>query len=43
MKALVAEMDRNLEVSVIRPEGRLDAFQAPVLSEALAEKERAHV
>ncbi len=43
MKTLVAEMNRDLELAIIRPDGRLDAFQAPTLSGALAEHERANV
>lgn len=40
MDMLAVDKKQNLEVAVIRPDGRLDAFQAPVLAESLAEKER---
>lgn len=43
MKTLMTEMDCKREIAVIKPEGRLDAFQAPDLAEALAEKEEAGV
>jgi anti-sigma B factor antagonist len=43
METLVAEMNKSGSVAIIRPQGRLDAFQAPALSEAMAERERALV
>ena len=43
MKTLSVDMKRNGEVAVIRPNGRLDAFEAPMVAEALAELEQAHV
>lgn len=43
METLMTEMDCKLEIAVIKPEGRSDAFQAPDLADALAEKEHAGV
>ena len=43
METLMTEMDSKVEVAVIKPEGRLDAFQAPDLADVLAEKEQAGV
>ena len=43
MELLTVNVKLNDEVAVVRPKGRLDAFQAPMLAEAMAEHERAHL
>jgi anti-sigma B factor antagonist len=43
METLTVNMKCKDEVAVMRPSGRLDAFQAPILAEAMAERERAQV
>ena len=43
METLAVNMKCKDKVAVMKPSGRLDAFQAPLLAEAMAERERAHV